>query len=333
MKRSTIGRPGRRSLLAGAAALAAGACGALAPSAFAQGAYPARPVTIIVPWGPGGSGDITARTFAKYFEKRTGQPAVIENRPGANGIIGSQHVKAASPDGYTVMMTSNMTHGANVTLYKKLPYDPQRDFQHVGMFGVFGLIALVPPTSPFKTLDEFAAYAKAHPDEVSIGHFNASTQVSVAVLKAMSGLPVKDVGYKTIGSAMTDVMGGHIQMVFADYPAAYAHVSSGKLVPLAVTAAQRWADLPQVPAFAERYPGYDVITSLSLAAPAGTPQPVVERLNGLIIDALADPEVKAQYLKLGYTLRPYSAEQTRSFLASESDKWAGYIRTAKIEAQ
>ncbi len=299
----------------------------------AQDRYPARAITIVVPWGPGGSGDITARTFSRYFEKRTGQAAVIENKPGANGILGSQYLKAANADGYTVMMTSNMTHGANTSLYKKLPYDPLRDFQHIGMFGVFGLILLVPADSPIKSFANLVAQAKAKPDELSIGHFNASTQISALLLKSMGGLPIKDVSYKTIGNAFTDLLGGHIQLVFADYPAANAQIAAGKLVPIAVTAGQRTDDYPQVPAIAEFVPGYEVITSLGLAAPANTPKAVVDRVNGLIIEAQADAEIRAQFLKLGYTLRPYTADATRGFLVDETEKWARYIKSAKIEPQ
>ncbi len=318
----------RRRALQGLAVAAA-----LPLNGHAQDSYPVRPITIVVPWGPGGSGDITARTFSKYFEKRTGQVAVIENKPGANGILGSQYLKTANADGYTVMMTSNMTHGANTSLYRKLPYDPLRDFQHIGMFGVFGLLLLVPAGSPIKSFADLVAQARAKPDELALGHFNASTQISALLLKSMGAMPIKDVSYKAIGSAFTDLLGGHIQLVFADYPAASAQIAAGKLVPIAVTAGQRSSDYPQVPAIAEFIPGYEVITSLGLAAPANIPKAVVDRVNALIIDALADAEVRAQFLKLGYTLRPYSAEATRGFLVEETEKWARYIKLAKIEPQ
>ena len=321
-------RPTRRTALKSLLAASA-----LPINSHAQDRYPARPITIVVPWGPGGSGDITARTFAKYFEKRTGQTAVIENKPGANGILGSQYLKAANADGYTVMMTSNMTHGANTSLYRKLPYDPLRDFQHIGMFGVFGLILLVAADSPIKSFADLVAQAKAKPEALVVGHFNASTQISALLLKSMGGLPIKDVSYKTIGNAYTDLLGGHIQLVFADYPAANGQIAAGKMVPIAVTAAQRTTDYPQVPAIAEFVPGYEVITSLGLAAPANIPKAVVDRVNALIVEAQTDAEVRAQFLKLGYTLRPYSADETRGFLVDETDKWARYIKSANIEPQ
>ena len=149
----------------------------------------------------------------------------------------------------------------------------------------------------------------------------------------MGGLPIKDVSYKTIGNAYTDLLGGHIQLVFADYPAANGQIAAGKMVPIAVTAAQRTTDYPQVPAIAEFVPGYEVITSLGLAAPANIPRAVVDRVNALIVEAQTDAEVRAQFLKLGYTLRPYSADETRGFLVDETDKWARYIKSANIEPQ
>lgn len=328
--RNLAGLAGLTGLAAGAAATAAAT---FAPAARAQQTYPSHPVTIIVPWGPGGSGDITARTFGHYFEQKLGQTAVIDNRPGANGIIGSQFLKKAAPDGYTLMITSNMTHAANVSLYKDLPYDPLKDFTHVALFGVFGLVALVPPASPFKTIPELAAFSKAHPGEVNVGYFNASTQVAAEVLRVSGALPIKPVAYKAIGTALTDVLGGHIQMVFADYPAATSQIEAGKLIPIAVTAAQRSEQWPQVPAMAEFYPGYEVIASLGLAAPAGTPPPLVQRLNTIVADALKDPTVKAQLEKLGYTLRPISVEATREFLVEERGRWATYVKAASIEPQ
>lgn len=299
----------------------------------ASGNYPSRPVTIVVPFGPGGSGDLTARTFARYFEKRAGQSIVVENKPGANGIIGTQHVKSASPDGHTLLMVSNMTHAANSSLFKKLPYDPQKDFEHIGLFGVFGVVLLVPANSPFKTIAELTSYSRAKPEQVAIGHFNASTQIASVLLKSSGDMPIKTVSYRTIGNAFTDALGGHIQMVFADYPAATSHIASGKFHPVAITEAQRIARWPQVPAMAEFYPGYEIILSLGLAAPAGTPKAVLEKVNGWIVDGLQDPEVKEQLQKLGYSLRPTSVDGTRKFLLDESAKWAKYIKAANIEPQ
>lgn len=303
------------------------------PSVYAQQDYPSQPIAIVVPWGAGGSGDITGRTFARYLEKQTKGAVVIENKAGANGIIGTQAVKNAKPDGYTLMITSNMTHAANATLYKKLPYDPIKDFEHIGLFGVFGLAALVRPDSPFKTIPELVAYAKANPSKVSIGYSNTSTQIAAELLKANGGIPMEIVSYKAIGNTFTDLLGGHIQLMFADYVAASSHVASGKLVPIAVTATERYARWPKVPTIAEFYSGYQIISSLGLAAPAGTPKSVVNKLNTMLTSALADPEFKGQLEKLGYTLHPYTVDESRAFLVGERDRWAKYIKAARIEPQ
>ena len=300
---------------------------------YAQQDYPSQPIALVVPWGAGGSGDITGRTFARYLEKQTKATVVVENKAGANGIIGTQAVKSAKPDGDTLMITSNMTHAANATLYKALPYDPIKDFEHIGLFGVFGLAALVTPGSPFKTIPELVAYAKANPSKVSIGYSNTSTQIAAELLKANGGIPMEIVSYKAIGNAFTDLLGGHIQLLFADYVAASSHVASGRLVPIAVTAAERYARWPNVPTIAEFYPGYQVISSLGLAAPAGTPKSVVNKLNTILTGALADPEFKGQLEKLGYSMHPYTVDESRAFLVGERERWAKYIKAARIEPQ
>jgi len=320
----------RRAVLT---AIAAGlASGWPARQAFSQ-EYPSRPITLVVPFGPGGSGDITARTFAKYFEKRLNQTVVVENKPGANGILGSQGVKAANADGYTLLMVSNMTHAANSSLYRKLPYDPLKDFEHIGMFGVFGMVLLVPADSPFKSMQELITYSKARPDQVAVGHFNASSQVAAQLLRTGVNIPVKEVGYRAIANAFTDVLGGHIQMLFADYPAATTHIVSGKMIPIAVTELKRSAKWPQLPSMAEFYPGFEIILSLGLAAPAGTPRPALERINRLMVEAVADPDVKATLEKFGYSIRPASIESTRQFLVDETEKWGRYVKAAGIEPQ
>ena len=302
--------------------------------AFAQaGAYPARPIHIIVPFGTGGSGDITARLFGKYLEDTWKATVVVENKPGANGLIGTEFVKNAAPDGYTLAISSGSTHAAAPYLFRKLPYDPLRDFEHLGLFGVLGSVALVPPTSPFKSLQEFVAYSKANPGKVFFGHYNTSSQVPGEMLKARGQLPIEAVPYKTVGNAVTDLLSGQIQLMFMDYVAAAAHIEGGKLLPIAVTEAKRAARMPNVPAVAEIYPGYEIMAFLSLSAPAGTPKPIVARLNGAIREALAAPAFRGRMEALGLTARDYSSDEYRAFLVREIENWAGYVKVAKIEPQ
>jgi tripartite-type tricarboxylate transporter receptor subunit TctC len=220
--------------------------------------YPNKAIKIIVPFGPGGSTDITARVFGKFLEELWKQPVVVENRAGANGIIGTDALKNSAPDGYTLALSSNSTHAAAPYLFKKLPYDPIKDFEHIGLFGIFGSVALVPTSSPFKSIPELASYARANPGKVFFGYFNTSSQIPGELLKARADLPIEGVPYKTITNAVPDLISGQIQFMFMDYVAASSHISSGKLVPIAITEAKRLERWPTVPAVAEFYPGYEV---------------------------------------------------------------------------
>jgi len=320
-------RPSLASLLACIVVVLA--CGA---PALAQ-PYPARPIKIVVPFGPGGSSDIAARSLGRYIEEQGKQPVVIENKPGAGGIIGSEAVKSAPADGYTLLLATNSTHAAAQALYKKLSYDPVTDFEHIGLICTFGSVLLVPPNSPFKTLPELIAYAKANPGKLFFGHFNTSSQIPGELLRAMGNLPVTSVPYKSITNALPDLMGGQIQFMFMDYVAAAAHMEGGKLLPLAVTEARRAPRWSNVPAVAETYPGYEVLAFLALAAPARTPRDVVLKLNGYVRDALAASPMREQMEKLACGTRPYSPEEYKAFFLQEKGRWEKYVKAAGIEPQ
>jgi tripartite-type tricarboxylate transporter receptor subunit TctC len=295
--------------------------------------FPNKPIKIIVPFGPGGSGDITTRVFGKFLEEQWKQPVVVENRVGANGIIGTEALKNSPPDGYTLAMSTNSTHAAAPYLVKKLPYDPIKDFEHVGLFGVFGSVALVPVSSPFKSIPELVAYANANPGKVFFGYFNTSSQIPGELLKAMADLPIQSVPYKTISNAVPDLIGGQIQFMFMDYVAASSHIASGKLIPIAITEGKRLERWPNVPTVAEFYPGYEVQAFLSLAAPAGTPKPIVAKINLAMREAQANPAFKGQLEGMGLRLQPMSSEEYRTFLLNELERWGRYFKAAKIEPQ
>ena len=295
--------------------------------------FPNKPIKIIVPFGPGGSGDITTRVFGKFLEEQWKQPVVVENRVGANGIIGTEALKNSAPDGYTLAMSTNSTHAAAPYLVKKLPYDPIKDFEHVGLFGVFGSVALVPVNSPFKSIPELAAYANANPGKVFFGYFNTSSQIPGELLKAMADLPIQSVPYKTISNAVPDLIGGQIQFMFMDYVAASSHIASGKLIPIAITEGKRLERWPNVPAVAEFYPGYEVQAFLSLAAPAGTPKPIVAKINLAMREAQSNPAFKGQLEGMGLRLQPMTPEEYRAFLLNELERWGRYFKAAKIEPQ
>src|SRR5712664_503141 len=293
--------------------------------------YPSRPVRIVVPFGPGGSGDITARTFAQYLEGQARQPVVVENKPGANGIIGTEAVKAAAPDGYTLLLTTNTTHAANVSLYRKLPYDPLKDFEHIGLFGTFGSVAVVPAASGIRSIPELVAYARANP--VFFGHYNSASQMSAELFKLRAGIPMTAVSYKAIGNAVADLMGRQIQVLFMEYVSGSSHIEGGKVVPLGVTGRERHKAWPGVPAIGEFYPGYELTAFLGLAAPARTPPETVEALHGWLERALADPGVAAAFDRLGMATRAMSRDEYRRYIAQEIERWAGHVRAAKIEPQ
>src|SRR4029453_17652392 len=179
-------------------------------------AYPSRTLRIIVPFAPGGSGDITARLVGKYIEDKTGQPFVVENKPGANGIVGAPTVKTAPPGGYTLMLATTSTNAANIHMYKSPGYDPEKDFTVVGIIGSSGAFLVVPADSPYKTLADLLAYAKANPGKLNFGYFNASSQVPAAVLAAKAGVDWQPVAYKAIGNAWTDLYAGSIDFMFVD---------------------------------------------------------------------------------------------------------------------
>ena len=304
----------------------------LATPVFAQ-SWPTKPIRVVAPFGSGGSADITGRVFAAYLEVQIKQPVVIENRPGANGIIGTEIVKNAPPDGYTIQIVSNSTHGANASLFKKLPYDSIRDFEHVGLFGTFGSVAVVPPDSPIKTLADLTTFAKANPGKTFYGHFNSASHVGGALFALRSGAPIEGVPYKALGNALADLYGKQISVIFLDYVASTSHIASGKLIPLGVTARERHKVWPNVPAIAETYPGFDQIVYLGLATPAGVPADILNTLHRHVVGAVTDPAIRSRLEGLGIVISTPSRDEYNRFVRDQLDRWAVYVRDAKIQPE
>lgn len=296
--------------------------------------FPTKAIRIVVPFAPGGSGDITARLVGKYIEDKTGQPFVVENKPGANGIVGALAVKTAPPDGYTLMLATTSTNAANVHMYKNPGYDPEKDFQVVGIIGSSGTFLIVPADSPYKSMAELLAYAKANPGKLNFGYFNASSQVPSEVLAARAGVTWQGVAYKAIGNAWNDLYAGSIQFFFVDLTAARGQVVANKARPLAISLPQRSPLYPDVPTLAETFPGFTTTGFLAIAVPKATPRPVQERLNALINEALASPDIKNRLAnEFALTSRPLTLEQCAEQDRTERAKWADYVRIAKIEPQ
>ena len=315
----------RRNLLAGLA---------LMPNAArAQGtasAFPARPIRIIVPFAPGGSGDITARLLALHLEKATGQAAVADNRPGANGIIGTMAVKLAAPDGYTTLLATTSTHNANPFMVKDLPYDPARDFAVVSSFGSAGGYVLVPTASPWRSVRDMVEAARAAPGQVFFGHFNATSQVPGALLNAMAGVQMQAVPYRTIGAAFADLLGGRLHVIFVDPAAADAFLKAGQVRAIAHTRAGVWAARPELPPVEADYPGFLFSGFLGLAVPAATPLPVQQRLNALCNEALMSEPMNGRLKEFGFTPEPVTLAECAELIRVERERWARLTRIAGI---
>ncbi|MBL6453936.1 tripartite tricarboxylate transporter substrate binding protein [Belnapia sp. T6] len=312
--------PGRRALLAALT---------LPLPALAQ----ARPMRIIVPFAPGGSGDITARLVGRHIEATTGQPVVVDNRPGANGVIGTMAVKAAAPDGLTLLLATSSTHSANPSLVRDLPYDPERDFTGIGFFASNGAYLMVRADSPLRNVPALVAEAKARPGRMFFGHFNASSRLPGEMLNLMAGTQIQGVPYRTIGAAFGDLLAGRLDLIFVDTTAGDAYLAQGQTRALAVTSPRRWARWPELPAMAETWPDYHLTGFLGLAVPAGTPRPVAERLNALVNEAGQAEPARSKMREFGLDPQVLDLEQIAALLRTEREKWSRFVRLAGIEPE
>lgn len=322
----------KHMLRAAAPVLLAGGLLAGAGATLAQ-PYPAQPIKIIVPFAPGGSSDIVGRFFGQYLQTVARQAVIIDNKAGANGILGTQFVKGAAADGYTLELTTNTTHAANASLYKKLPYDPLKDFEHIAPFGTSASVAMVTRESGIKSIAELVSHAKANPGKVFYGYYNSASQMAAELFRVKTGAPLAGAGYKAIGNAVTDLMGGQIQVLFMEYLPAIPQVKGDKLLPLGVTASKRYKAWPAVPAIGESYPGYELSFHLGLAAPGGTPAEIVNKLHGWVAQALADPAFATKLDELGMEPLPMSRADYLRYSAREIARWAEYVKAAGVEPQ
>ena len=301
-------------------------------SAFAQ-PYPSQPVRIIVPFGPGSGSDIVARKLGSYLQERWKQPVIIDNRPGAQGVIATEVLKNSPADGYTLGISTNSTHAAAPYLIKKLPYDPLEDFEHIALIGVGGSVLLVPSQSPFKTLPELAHYAKAHPGKIFFGHADTISQIPGELLKVSAKIPIEGVAYKASGNIITDLIGGYIQCAFFNYMTGAAQVASGQLVPIAITESKRNPHWPGIPTVSESYPGHEVSFFVGISAPRGIAPDVVTKIHDAIRDAQNNPKVKEPLERVGLTFVRQAIGEYRAFILKESERWREHVKAARIEPQ
>jgi tripartite-type tricarboxylate transporter receptor subunit TctC len=308
----------------------------LSPALAAQAVYPEKPLYLLVPAAPGGAADTLARTIGQRFSSRFGQPVVIVNKPGAAAIIGMSAIANAPADGYTLGMTFSGAMSINPSLYKSLPYDPIKDFEPIAIVAVSPLVIAVNPKLGIKSLRELLAMAKKEPGKLTFGTAGTgSTQhLSMELLKATADVDMLHVPYKGSSAALVDVQSGLVSAISDNAITLIPLIRSGQLTPIAVETAQRISSLPDVPTVAESgYPGYEAAGWYGLIAPAGTPKPVVAKLNAAMADILRDPEFTKRLRQQGMEPKMDSADGFRSYILQEKDKWARVIKAAQIPVQ
>jgi tripartite-type tricarboxylate transporter receptor subunit TctC len=307
---------------------------ALSATAFAQ-TFPTKPIRLVVPFGPGGVADITARTVAPEVSKGLGQQLVIENKPSAGGAVAGQDVARAAPDGYTLLLINNGT-AVSKALFKSLPYEPERDFEMISTVGFFPLVIVTDPKSPFKSLQDFVNEAKKTPGKLNVGTIAiGSTQhLAAELFKSATGVNFQIIPYKATGEVVTAAKSGDAAVIFEFLAPMTSHIKSGNLRPLAVTVAKRFPTLPDVPTAIEGgIAGYDVASWNGLAAPAKTPRAVIERIHQEVVKAIANPDVQRRLADLGVEGRTSTPEELRKFFAAETQRWSKVVETAKIPKQ
>jgi len=296
--------------------------------------YPNKPITFVVPFGAGTTTDLAARFIGKHVTDRTGQPVIVENKAGANGTIGLTYALRQPADGYTIVIGTNTTHAANLSLFKELPYDPVADFEPVTGLIIGGVVLAVRPEAPYNNVQELIAAAKKQPGRLTFGAGNSSSRSGGEVLKELAKIDILHVPYKTLTLAITDLMGGQIDMVFGDAPAVMPHVRAGKLKALGVSTPSRMPGYEDIPTIAEQgVAGYEASGWLAMFAPKGTPKDVVDKLNALVVPIMQSPEAAKYFGDNAWKPIPGSTAELAKFQESEIARWAKLVKAAGIEPQ
>jgi tripartite-type tricarboxylate transporter receptor subunit TctC len=307
----------------------------LAAPAFGSDAYPGRPIRFVVPFPPGGGNDITARIVAEGLTHALGKPVIVDNRPGAASIVGTEIAAKAAPDGYT-LLNAGISFAFNAALYRKLPYDSLRDFSPVTALADQPNILVAHPSLPAMTLKDFIALARAAPGKLTYGSsgVGAGTHLAMELLIMAVKIDLVHVPYKGTGPGLTAVLGGEVSVILSTFASALPHVKAGRLRTFGVTGAKRSLALPDVPTIAESgVPGYEYSTRYGMLAPARTPRAIVEKLNRVTAGVLNSEEIRQKLLAQGIEPMPIAAADYAAYLKSETEKWTKVVRAANIPLQ
>ena len=303
--------------------------------AFGQAAYPTKPVRIVVPFPAGGTTDIIARATAQKLSEAWGQQVIVDNRPGAAGNIGAELVAKSAPDGYTLLMGTVGTHAINSSLYAKMPYDHVKDFAPVILVAGVPNVLVVNPEVPVKTVPELIAYVKANPGKLNFASSGSGTSIHLSgeLFKTMTGVQMTHVPYKGSAPALTDLIGGQVQLMFDNLPSSLAFIKAGKLRALAVTSTTRAGALPDVPTVADFVPGFEASSWFGLLAPAGTSPAIIAKINGEVAKWLATPEAREKLTAQGANIAGGTSEDFAKHIQAETAKWAKVVKDsgAKVD--